>query len=189
MLMTALCGGCLVRIIENVLRRCIESQVRSSAASLLACRTRPGSFTTSNSSSSSERSRQARDSLLELSGLFLVTHELHSCAHQTSAFPQGLCGQWLVTLRPVTSAKSQVMHLGMLMTALCGGCLVRIVDSGLRRCIQSQVRSSAPSLLACRTRPSSFTTSHSSSSSQRSRQARVSLLELSGLLLVTHEPS
>ena len=127
MLMTALCGGCLVRIIDSVLRRLIESQVRSSAASSLACRTRPGSVTTSNSSSSSERSRQARDSLLELSGLLLVTHELHSRARQTSAFPQGLCRQWLVTLRPVTSAKSQVMRLGMPMSAFCGACSARVV--------------------------------------------------------------
>ena len=111
---------------------------------------------------------------------------LHSvCSLCRFAFPYGLCRQWLVTLRPVTSAKSQVMHLGMLMTALCGGCLVRIVDSGLRRCIQSQVRSSSPSLVACSTRHGSFITSSSSSSSERSRQSRDSLLELNRVVLVT----
>ena len=30
---------------------------------------------------------------------------------------------------------------GMPITVLCGDCLVRVVGSGLRRCVQSQVRS------------------------------------------------
>ena len=55
--------------------------------------------------------------------------------------PRARCRQWLETLRPVTGAKSQVMHLDMLINVLCGDCLVRVVGSGLRRCVQSQVRS------------------------------------------------
>ena len=35
----------------------------------------------------------------------------------------------------------QVIHEDMLITVLCGDCLVRVVGSGLRRCVQSQVRS------------------------------------------------
>ena len=61
-------------------------------------------------------------------------------SHVSSLLPRARCVQWLETLRPVTSAKSQVMHLGMPMTALCGECLVRVVGSGLRRGVQSQVR-------------------------------------------------
>ena len=48
--------------------------------------------------------------------------------------PRALFRQWLETLRPVTGAKSQVIHLNMPMIALCGDCLVCVDDSGLRRC-------------------------------------------------------
>ena len=61
-------------------------------------------------------------------------------SHVSSLLPRARCVQWLETLRPVTSAKSQVMHLGMPMIVLCGECLVRVVGSGLRRGVQSQVR-------------------------------------------------
>ena len=33
---------------------------------------------------------------------------------------QLICVQWLETLRPVTGAKTQVIHLGIPMTELCG---------------------------------------------------------------------
>ena len=40
----------------------------------------------------------------------------------------------------VTRAKSQALHLHMLMHAFCGDCLVRIVGNGLKPFVQSQVR-------------------------------------------------
>ena len=46
------------------------------------------------------------------------------------------CRQWLETLRPGTGAKSQLFHLDMPRAVLCGDCLVRVVGSGLRRCVQ-----------------------------------------------------
>ena len=55
--------------------------------------------------------------------------------------PRARCRQWLGTLLPVTGAKSQVIHLGMLMIVLCGDCVVRVVGSDLRRFVQSHVRS------------------------------------------------
>ncbi len=61
-------------------------------------------------------------------------------SHVSSLLLRARCLQWLKPLRPVTSAKSQVMHLGVPMTVLCGECLVRVVGSGLRRGVQSQVR-------------------------------------------------
>ena len=39
--------------------------------------------------------------------------------------------KWLGTLRPVTSAKSEMIHLDMLVTVLCGDCLVRVVETVL----------------------------------------------------------
>ena len=54
------------------------------------------------------------------------------------------CARWrqcLETLRPVTGVTSQVIRLGMPTTALCGDCLVRVVGSGLKLCVQWQVRS------------------------------------------------
>ena len=43
---------------------------------------------------------------------------------------------WLVTLRPVTIAKTQVFHHDVPIAVLSGDCLVRVVGSGLRRCVQ-----------------------------------------------------
>ena len=42
------------------------------------------------------------------------------------------CRQCLETLRPVTGAKFQVIHLDIPMSVWCGDCLVRVVGSGLR---------------------------------------------------------
>ena len=50
--------------------------------------------------------------------------------------------QWLEAMRPVPIAMSQVLHLGQLMKVFCSFRFVGIVGSGLRRCVQSQVRSS-----------------------------------------------
>ena len=46
------------------------------------------------------------------------------------------CRQLLATLRAVTRAKSQLIQLDMPITVSCGGCLVRVVFSGCRRCVQ-----------------------------------------------------
>ena len=55
-----------------------------------------------------------------------------TCAYITCAanFSRG-SPKWLETLRPVTGAKSEVIHLDMLVTVLCGDCLVRVVDTVL----------------------------------------------------------
>ena len=49
------------------------------------------------------------------------------CAHITCAanFSRG-SPKCLETLRPVTGAESQVIHLHVLVTVLCGACLVRV---------------------------------------------------------------
>ena len=49
------------------------------------------------------------------------------CAHITCAanFSRG-SPKCLETLRPVTGAKSDVIHLDMLLIVLCGDCLVRV---------------------------------------------------------------
>ena len=62
-------------------------------------------------------------------------------SHVSYQFPRARCRQWLETLRPVKGAMSQVMHLDMPVIVLSGDYLVRVVGSGLRRCVQSQVRS------------------------------------------------
>ena len=61
--------------------------------------------------------------------------------HVSSLFPRARCRQWLEMLRPLASAESQVMHLGLPMIALCGDCFVRVIGNGLRRGVQtSKVR-------------------------------------------------
>ena len=68
----------------------------------------------------------------------------HNCL--VRRLPRVRCRQWLETLRPVTGAMSQVIHLGMPRTALCGDCLVRVVGSGLKRCVQTLRPLTCPAL-------------------------------------------
>ena len=50
--------------------------------------------------------------------------------------PRGRCRQWLEILCPVAGAEAWAIHLHMLMNAVCGDCLVRLVGHGLKPCVQ-----------------------------------------------------
>ena len=62
------------------------------------------------------------------------------CVTSLRELPRARCRQWPEILRPVTGVKSQAIRLHMLMNALCGVRLVRVVGNGLNPCVQSQVR-------------------------------------------------
>ena len=46
----------------------------------------------------------------------------------------------------MTGAESHLMHLDVTISHLCGDFLARVLGSGLRRCVQSQVRTPGDSL-------------------------------------------
>ena len=65
---------------------------------------------------------------------FVSNFTLHkwTCAQVScsATFSRG-SPEWLATLRPVTGAKSDEIHVDMLLTVLCGDLLVRVVDTVL----------------------------------------------------------
>ena len=57
----------------------------------------------------------------------VVVRRCRRCVQPEMRMSRAGCRQWLVTLRPVRGAKSEVIHPDMPIIVFCGDCLLRVV--------------------------------------------------------------